>query len=104
MQRWCQAVGRLVATSWGESGLGEFGVKMEYQGVLWSMIFDQLSDGICIAAPSGPLLYMNPAAEHQLGISKNALNEKSLCDVLCAHLSMATKADCASKCPLRDPA
>ena len=73
---------------------------MENHGLLWPLLFDQFSDGVCISEPSGPLLYMNPAARRMLGVA-NGENRQQLCDLLCAHLACGQNCDAASACPLR---
>ena len=73
---------------------------MEDQGLLWSLLFDQISDGVCISMTDGPILYMNPAARRMLGTPEK-LDGHRLCDLLCAPLRSPGKDNCAKSCPLR---
>jgi signal transduction histidine kinase len=66
-------------------------------------VFGQLSDGVCLS-DGGRVQYMNPAATRMLGARPPEEETRGICELLCARLSSPEKAECASSCPLRDPA
>jgi signal transduction histidine kinase len=66
-------------------------------------IFGALTDGVCLS-DGGRVTYLNPAAERLLGARPGARRDESACDMICGRLSAAGEAECASGCPLRDPA
>lgn len=66
-------------------------------------IFGALSDGVCLS-DGGRVTYLNAAAERLLGSRPGSPRDESACDMICGRLSAAGKPECASTCPLRDPA
>lgn len=64
-------------------------------------LFQELADGVGIAADGGEILYLNPAAQELLGVAGLAWKGMSLCEVLCGHLVGADGRDYAANCPLR---
>jgi len=67
----------------------------------WKEVLGRLSDGACVSAPDGRILYMNAAAENILG--SGDWRGKILCDLVCANLTAPGRRDCSSTCTLRDP-
>jgi signal transduction histidine kinase len=65
-----------------------------------SVLFDQLTDGVCIVDVRGDILYMNPVADRLLRRSGAVLNA---CGLLCDHLEDAAGRAVGGTCPLRDP-
>lgn len=63
--------------------------------------FDELSDGICLSDDGGNILYMNSAAERLLDVPMRQAVGRTLCDILCGHLSAQSVQKCASNCALR---
>lgn len=66
-------------------------------------IFGNLSDGVCVS-DGGRVIYLNAAAERMLGSRALGEETRTICDLLCAHLVVSGSSECASSCPLRDPA
>lgn len=66
-------------------------------------IFGALSDGVCVS-DGGRVSYLNPAAQRMLGVRPGEPGTRPICDLLCGQLSVAGSRECASSCPLRDPA
>ncbi len=66
-------------------------------------VFGALSDGV-VLSDGGRVTYLNPAAERLLGARSGSRREQTACDMICGHLSAEGKPECASTCPLRDPA
>src|SRR6185312_13147153 len=65
------------------------------------LLFDELTDGVCISDKKGDILYMNPAARKMLG--SGAPGEKpNSCRLLCGKLFGPGSDDFAKDCPLRD--
>ncbi len=59
------------------------------------LVFDELNDGVCLASPTGELLYANAAARRLMELKDD---ETSLCRALCARLDPRV-----GRCPLRTP-
>lgn len=70
----------------------------------WGPVFDAVSDGICASDSEGRIVYLNPAAERILGAPLSRVRGNVLCELLCGKMRTAAGGDCASACPLRDPA
>lgn len=66
-------------------------------------VFGQLSDGICMS-DGGRIQYLNPAAARMLGARGPQDETRSICALLCGRLSTPGSPECASRCPLLDPA
>lgn len=65
------------------------------------LVFEELTDGICITDAEGNPLYRNSAALSMLGPEVDA-PQKSICDQLCGRF-VRGKAKYPSACPLREP-
>jgi signal transduction histidine kinase len=65
------------------------------------LLFDELTDGVCISDKNGDVLYMNPAAKRMLG-GGAAEERTNSCRLLCGKLFADGSDDFAKDCPLRD--
>lgn len=68
-----------------------------------SELLELLSDGICVSDAGSRVLYLNPAAERLLGLSRAEAAGLLACDLICGRLAVPGRAECASDCPLRVP-
>lgn len=69
---------------------------------LFSSLFHDLPDGVCVSEKGGRILYLNPSAERLMGISAAQARDGSLCELLCARLSGPGSEKIA--CPFREKA
>jgi signal transduction histidine kinase len=65
--------------------------------------FDELPDGVCMTDAQGVILYMNPAAERLMDVPFARTAGRSLCGLLCGHLAVDGRTECASTCELLKP-
>ena len=64
------------------------------------LLFDELSDGVCIADKAGEIIYINPAARRLLDLKTPSERPLNVCGLLCGSLYIEGR-DFASLCPLR---
>lgn len=64
-------------------------------------LFDNLSDGVCLADPDGNAFYVNPAAARLLDAPAGVGPGVNLCGALCARLETGNGRSAAHACPLK---
>lgn len=69
----------------------------------FDVLFDEVSDGVCVSDGGGNVLYMNPAAKRMLEISDASKTTLNICVLLRGKLHQANSEPCAMDCPLLDP-
>ncbi len=65
-----------------------------------SSLFDEISQGLCIAGERGEIFYLNHEAERILGVSLEESKGKTTCDLCCGHLLLPDGTCFRDHCPL----